>query len=162
MGVGRSLVDTLARWGQLLDEDRDAALLDVRRSIQLDSYSCGVQSAYMILRYYGRGRSRTATERALGTDEDGTSTARLLALFRKRRLKPVIKARATLADLRRGIDEHAPALVSLDDGGHWAVVYGYGRGTVYVADPSARRLRVAVPTPVFRRRWDHWAMIVRA
>ncbi len=158
------VVDRIASVAQWLEERlaRDAVLLDVERSIQTDGYSCGAQSAFVILRHFSRARSIAAVTRAAKTDEDGTSTRALLALFRKRGLKPVINARATVRDLRRAIDGGAPALVSMDDECHWAVVYGHSCGRVFVADPSIRKtLRVGLSVEAFRARWDRWAMIVR-
>ena len=161
----KSALDAVAGWVQAVDESRaddEAVLLDIKRSVQADDWSCGAQSAFMILRYFGKARSVTAVVQALGTDRDGTSVRQLLDLFRRRRLRPVIMPEATPADLRRGIDEGAPAVVSLDDGGHWGVVYGYAPDTIYLADPSLRRaFRVAGSTESFCRRWDRWAMVVR-
>ena len=160
----KRVLDTVAGWAQSIDEafSGDAVLHDVDRSIQVDGYSCGAQSAYMILRYFGRARSIAAVTRALGTNEDGTSTKALLALFRKRGLKPMINANATLDVLRGAIDDEAPALVSLDDEAHWGEVYGYSSGKVFVADPSIRKsVRVGLSVEAFRARWDRWAMIVR-
>lgn len=160
----KRVLDTLARSVQLLDERRDehAALLDVRRSVQVTTFTCGSESAYMVLRFHGKARSMNAVRRALDTDRDGTSTASLLQLFRRRGLKPVIRARATLDDLRRGIVDGAPSIVSLDEASHWGVVYGVSATRVYLADPSLlRSFRVAVPTDRFLERWDCWAMTVR-
>lgn len=161
--IVKRVLDTIAGWVQAIDEsrDQDAVLLDVQRSVQADRYSCGAQSALMILRCHGKGRSIDATMRALGTDEDGTATVALLKLFRGRGLKPVIKARATIADLRSGIENGAPSLVSLDDASHWGVVYGASPGRIYLADPSIRKtLRVGLSVPAFRERWDRWAAVV--
>ena len=161
--IVKRVLDTVAGWIQTVDEarDDDAVLLDVRRSVQADGFSCGAQSALMILRYHGKGRSIDATMRALDTDEDGTSTGPLLKLFRQRGLKPVIKARATIADLRCGIENGAPSLVSLDDESHWGVVYGYSATRIYLGDPSIRKtLRVGLTVRAFRARWDRYAVVV--
>ena len=160
----KRVLDTVAGWVQSIEEGAagDAVLLDVDRSIQVDGYSCGAQSAFMILRYFNKARSIAAVTRALGTNEGGTSTKALLTLFRKRGLKPVINAQATLADLRRAIDREMPALVSLDDEAHWGAVYGYSPGKIFVADLSLRKsVRVGLSIEAFRARWDRWAMIVR-
>lgn len=162
MTVVKSLFDKLDGVLKRVDEVRDsgAVILDVRRSLQLDSFSCGAQSAYMNLRYYGRGRSPVAVGRALGTNEDGTATGPIRDLFRGRGLTPVINGRARLRHLIAAIDVGAPALVSLADGGHWGVVYGYSTEKIYLADPSMKRLRVGVSRRAFLDRWDHWAMVV--
>lgn len=160
----KRVLDTVAGWAQSIDESRDddAVLLDVSRSVQADGFSCGAQSALMILRCHGKGRSIDATIRALSTDEGGTRTGALLKLFRQRGLKPVIKAHATLRDLKRGIDDKAPSIVSLDDEAHWGVVYGYSSTRVYLADPSIRNaIGVGLSCARFGRRWDRWAMLVK-
>jgi ABC-type bacteriocin/lantibiotic exporter with double-glycine peptidase domain len=106
------------------------------------------------------GRSTQRSVRS--TDAHGTSTGALLTLFRKRGLKSVIKAHATLRDLERRIDS-APSIVSLDDETHWGVVYGDSPTKVYLADPSIRKtIRVGLSTERFQRRWERWAMIVKA
>lgn len=160
----KSLVDWIAGRLQWIEERRspDSVVLGVGRSIQLDRHSCGAQSAFMILRYFGKARSISAVSRALGTNVTGTSTAAILRLFRQRGLKPRVNARADIDDLAKALDLGAPSLVSMDDGDHWAVVYGYAQGAVFVADPSIRRsLRVRVSTTAFCARWDRWAMFVR-
>lgn len=160
----KSLVDWFSRCLQRIEERRspDSIVLGVRRSIQLDGHSCGAQSAFMILRYFGKARSISAVSNALGTNQTGTSTTSIVRLFRRRGLKPRINARANVDDLAKAVGLGAPSLVSMDDGEHWAVVYGYARGAVFLADPSIRRsLRVRVPTAAFCARWDRWAMVVR-
>lgn len=116
----------------------------------------------MILRYFGKARSIDAVTKALGTTANGTATMAIVRLFRHRGLEPRINARADIYDLKMALDLGAPSLVSMDEGGHWAVVYGYARGAVFLADPSLKRsLRVRVPTTAFCARWDRWAMVVR-
>lgn len=160
----KKLVDAAAGWIQSIDEwSDDAVLLDVRRSIQMDGWSCGLQSAVMVLRCHDKRHDIAAIQPVLGTDEDGTSVGALLRLFRGRGLKPEIKAEATIRDLRSGIDTGAPSIVSLDNEAHWGVVYGYSSTKIYLADPSIlRTVRVGLSRERFRRRWDRWAMLVKS
>ena len=76
--IVKRVLDTVAGWVQSINEsfDDDAVLLDVRRRIQVTGFTCGSESAYVILRFYGKARSNDATMRALGTDEDGRAPAR--------------------------------------------------------------------------------------
>lgn len=160
----KSIVDWIAGRLQVIEERRSpgATVLAVRRRVQLDRVSCGAQAAFMVLEYFHKARSIDAVTRALGTDEDGTGTMAIVRLFRRRGLKPRINAHADINDLATAIELGAPSLVSMDDGEHWAVVYGYARGAVFLADPSIRRsLRVCVSTTAFYARWDRWAMVVR-
>lgn len=136
-------------------------VLDLPRTLQLDGYSCGAQSAVSILRYFGKGRSVPRTLRLLGTDKDGTAVGPIRDLFRARGLRPVVLRSPTKQSLIRAIDAGAPLLVAVDDSGHWSVLYGYGRGSIFLMDPSLRRaLRVRWHWSEFKARWDGWAMAV--
>ena len=88
----------------------------------------------MILRYFDNARSLDAVSKSLGTDEIGMSTMALVRLFRRRGLKPRINAHTEIHDLATVLDLGTPSLVSMDGGEHWAVVYGYARGAVFLAD----------------------------
>lgn len=159
----KRVVDRVAGWMQSIEESfaHDAVLLNVRRTVQVTDHTCGSESAFMILRFHRKARSIEAVRRAARTNEEGTSTKALLTLFRRRGLKPVINARATLEDLCRAIDSQAPALVSMDGGGHFAIAFGYSETKIFLADPSIRRsVRVRLRRDVFVRRWDGWQMAV--
>ncbi len=138
-----------------------ATVLDrFKRSVQLDDYSCGAQSAYAILRYYGKARSPQAIARILKVKADGVSQGPILALFRQRGLRPVIKPRATVRDIERAIRVGAPVLASVDANQHWVTVYGYSKTHIFVADPTLWAPFCIVPRKAFLRRWDRWAMVV--
>lgn len=66
------------------------------------------------------------------------------------------------AALEQCIDEGAPVIVSLDRYSHWAVVYGYGLGGVFLADPSVLRAPLPwLPWKTFRARWTGtWGLAV--
>jgi ABC-type bacteriocin/lantibiotic exporter with double-glycine peptidase domain len=53
------------------------------RSIQLDYYSCGAKSTYMILKHFGKRCSSDSVEKQLGTDEDGASPNDIKRVLRK-------------------------------------------------------------------------------
>ena len=146
--------------------DPRAVVLDLERQLQRNEYECGAAGPFAILRYHGKGRSLDATALAVGTtEEDGTSEGPILRLFRARGLRPIVKARATLRDVRAGIDAGAPVLVCVNQETHWSVVYGYSRDRIWLADPSAYQAfaREAITNAEFRERWDNrWAVIVRA
>ena len=141
--------------------DSGAQVLDMDRTLQLDSYSCGAKSAFMVLNYYGRANSIAKVERKLKTTEEGTSTERIFALLVKRGLGVVEIERAKLKDLRNAIDHGAPVLVSLNGMAHMAVVYGYSDDTIYVNDPDI----LASPlcgwsTQEFKSKWDRYCAVV--
>ena len=154
----KPFADAIARGAQALEtaargDDNDVVLDGFGRVVQLDDYSFGAQSAFMILRYFGTARSIERTIKLLGTDADGTGIQAMTRLFRARRLAPRRIADGTKQDIRRAIDDGHPVLVLLDDEEHWACVYGYGKGRVYLADPLPHSLRVVVKWIDFKKRW---------
>jgi len=55
----------------------------MKRSIQLDNYSCGAHCTYMILNYYNKKMSLGKIIKQLKTDKNGTSEESIFGLFRK-------------------------------------------------------------------------------
>jgi hypothetical protein len=132
------------------------------RPVQGDDFSCGAQVAFAIAAFYGRARSVSAVMKALGTTTEGTDSGQLAAFFRARDLRARAIASASMEELRSAIRAGAPVIVSMD-GDHWAAVYGFERGAVYLADPALNRSpRVRILSAEFRRRWNGWAMVVSA
>lgn len=146
-----------------LTGSNDVLLDGFRRAYQKDSYSCGAVCAAMILRYFGRAHSVKSIKRACkSSPENGTSEASLRMLFKENGLRAQRINKPTLEKIRGQIDLGFPVLIAVDDSEHWVVVYGYGKGCVYLADPSflcAPLSRHSIKK--FRKRWDHWAMVVR-
>jgi len=131
----KPFADALARHTQHAEHvvrgrDNDVVLDGFERVVQLDDFSCGAQSAFMILRYFGKARSIERTIKLLGTDADGTGIQAMTRLFRARGLTPKPMKDGKKRDIRRAIDDGRPVLVLLDDEEHWACVYGYGRGRI--------------------------------
>ena len=157
------LADSMANMVKGVEEycDSGAQVLEMDRTLQLDSYSCGARSAFMILNYFGKAKSIANVERKLKTTEEGTSTERIFALLEKRGLEVVEMERAKLKDIRDAIDHGAPVLVTLHGMTHMAVVYGYSDGIIYVNDPDI----LASPlcgwnTQEFKSKWDRWCAVV--
>jgi predicted double-glycine peptidase len=134
------------------------------RSIQLDGYSCGAKSTYMILKYFGRSCTATSVEAELRTDEDGTSSTDIKPRLRKHGLKVHVNANMGLRDLKAAINAGSPVLVSLYDGWHYSVVYGYSPGYVFVMNPSLGSMgsvKCAVGLAEWRRMFDGWGVVVK-
>lgn len=91
MGISKEVVDVAMNLPKKIEEyysDESASYLEgIDKSIQLDTYSCGMQSAYAILNYYGKARSISKIEKILGTNKDGTTESAIYKLFRERNLK---------------------------------------------------------------------------
>ena len=164
MPTAKQIADNVATTIQVIEERvaPDWVLLKgFPRSLQMDKYSCGAQCAYAVLKYYGKARSITNVQRELGTTLEGTTAAQLRHLFTSRGLLPVTLRVPTLASLKKEIDAGHPLIVSMDTD-HWANVYGYGKGCVFVSDPAINRgLLCRHSTAKFRARWDNWAMVIR-
>ena len=159
----KPLLDTIMNPVKVIEEwaDPDCRCLDgFTRSLQLDGYSCGAQCTFMILRYFGKARSIENVTRELATDTDGTSQTQIRTLLKRRGLRPKRISSPKLRHLREAIDDNCPVLVSMDTD-HWAVVYGYGPGAIYIVDPALRRsFFCRCPVENFCRRWDKWALVV--
>lgn len=136
----KMVLDTLYRPFQKIEEytDRSGVILSgMERSFQVDLYSCGAQSVYMILRYYGKARSIEAVKRALRTNfDDGTDEEEIIRVFRQRKLKPVPFKRGSLRKLDKAIDKGYPILIWWNrKWDHYSVVYGYSEHHIWVLDP---------------------------
>ena len=166
MRILKPFADAIARGAQTLETavrggDDDVVLDGFGRAVQLDHYSCGAQSAFMILRYFGKARSIERTIKLLGTDADGTGIQAMTTLFRARGLTPKRIKDGGKKDIRGAIEDGHPVLVLLDDEEHWACVYGYGKGRVYLADPSPLDSpAVVVKWPDFKKRWGGKGAVV--
>jgi ABC-type bacteriocin/lantibiotic exporter with double-glycine peptidase domain len=136
------------------------------RSIQLDSFSCGSHSVFMVLRFFGITLRHGRVKTLLGTNpETGTTIEPMVRLLRRRGLRvgyrPKIGWRGLLSALARG----RVAIVHLD-GDHLAVVHGVVRSAegynVLIADPSLFRCRGRriTTTQFLRERWTGWALLV--
>jgi ABC-type bacteriocin/lantibiotic exporter with double-glycine peptidase domain len=135
----KPLVDMIMNPVKVIEEwvDPDCTCLEgFTRSLQLDGYSCGAQCTFMILRYFGKARSIENVTRELATDTDGTSQTQIRTLLKRRGLHPKRISSPKLRHLREAIDSDCPLLISVDDGEHWVVVYGYSPRKIYIADPA--------------------------
>ncbi len=142
--------------------DNGASFLEMDKSMQLDDHSCGVQSTYSILKYYGKARSIDNIDNKLNAYNRGfASEASIYKLFRERKLKVSKRSKATIATIKESIDDYkAPMLTSIDDGDHWIVVYGYSKSKIYVLDSIVIRPFVKWSKDKFKARWDNWVAII--
>jgi ABC-type bacteriocin/lantibiotic exporter with double-glycine peptidase domain len=155
--IADSIVNVV-KWFEEWDSSA-VALKGVRRSLQLDRYSCGVQSVKVILDYFSKRLSLEDIEQKLGTDENGTSPTAVRQLFRSLGLSISIEGQAELRDIKKMIDSGRPVLVSIANGEHWAVVYGYSKRSIYVADPSIEKnFCCRMSKARFLRQWNRWMM----
>lgn len=165
----QQIIDFLASIGSELETfiHPDVIILPhFPRSIQLDCYSCGAKSLYTILRYYGKRCSPASVKKELEADEDGTSVSDIKRVIKQHHLEYRTLRRPKLKDLKAAINDGSPILVSLYDGSHYAVVYGYSDSHMFVSNPSLNILtgygsiRCAITNSEFREAWDRWGIVV--
>ena len=90
----------------------NSVLLDMKRSIQLDSYSCGSQCVYMILEYYKINRNLDEILKGLNTSRrDGTDTEPILNYLRINGLNVSINTRSKLTHIHSAINNLNPILI---------------------------------------------------
>lgn len=157
-----ALFTSLARSEELLHPTA-TVLPDFPRSIQLDFYSCGAKSTYMILKYFGKNCTHESVERQLGTTSDGTSPSDIKRVLKKYGLKVQVNAKMTFRDIRKAINNGSPVLVSVNDGWHYSVVYGYSDTHIFVMNPSLGEMgsmKVAVSKSDWRDVFDSWGIVV--
>lgn len=150
---------------ELLHQDAHV-IPDIKRSMQIDAYSCGVQSAYIVLNYYGIRCAIDGVEKSLGTRvDDGTGIREIRALWNRKGLVVNINSHATIKDIVCAINNLQPILVCIyppgNEDGHWAVLYGYSRNSVFILDPSLRRFSCEISKTEFRKIWKNWCAVVR-
>jgi len=139
----------------------DAHILELDRSIQVDSYSCGVQSTYAILKYYGKAKSVNRIEKLLKTTDEGTDEQNIYSLFRERGLIVYRRLNANFSFIKKAINYYqAPILTTIDEESHYIVVYGYSKYEIFVLDPVLLRPFVKWSKKKFYKRWDYWGAII--
>jgi ABC-type bacteriocin/lantibiotic exporter with double-glycine peptidase domain len=136
-------------------------ILDFKRSIQCDSYTCGVHSVAMIVRYFGYSTPFKELKRELNcTPARGTPVHAMIKAMRSRRLRVRHNYRMRFRELQASLRRRELLLVHLD-GDHFGVVHGFDSQFVYLADPSIVRLIGRKMThTAFRKRWTNWSLAV--
>lgn len=156
------LMTSLARMEEHLHPDA-SILPNFPRSIQLDYYSCGAKSTYMVLKYFGKRCTHESVERQLGTTIEGTSRADIVRVLRKHRLKVQVNTKMSINDLKKAIKAGSPVLVSLYDNWHYSVVYGISDTHIFVMNPSLGEMgsiKVAVNKSEWGKMFDLWGLII--
>jgi ABC-type bacteriocin/lantibiotic exporter with double-glycine peptidase domain len=165
--ISQHIIDTLFTASARTEEQlhpHSVVLPGFPRSIQLDGYSCGAKSTYMILRYFDCRCTAASVEQCLRTTADGTSSSDIKRVLREHALKTVVHIRMNLQGLKSAIDAGSPVLVSLYHGEHYSVVYGYSPGYIFVMNPSLGKmgsLKCAVGLAQWRGMFDGWGIIIK-
>ena len=151
------IVDMFYNFIKTIEEifSHGSVLLDIKRSVQLDSFSCGAQCVYMILSYYSIENTLKEISKGLKTTKkDGTDTVPILNYLKKCGLKVSINKNAVLSDIHSAIANSHPILISVDNEEHWIIVYGYSANSIFILDPSGKSIRNKWELKEFFNRWD--------
>jgi len=141
----------------------DSVVLKMKRSVQLDSYSCGAQSVYMILSYYDKNKTLNEIKESLNTTElDGTGTKQILNYLISNGLDVQINEKGAISSIQAAIGNGYPVLITVDDEDHWVIVYGYSDDGIFVLDSSRSRFLNQWGYGEFIKRWDeNWIAVVK-
>jgi predicted double-glycine peptidase len=144
------------------------AVPDVRQST---GYTCGASALQAVLAYWGTSEREDRLAARLGsTPEDGTHPDAILRVAREFGLSAELREGLDLADLERALADGTPVIVDLQawreaagapwtetwDDGHYMVLLGMDRDTLYFEDPSLLGVRGVIPRAEFVDRWHDY------
>ena len=141
----------------------DSVVLNMKRSVQLDSYSCGAQCVYMILNYFNKDKTLNEIKESLNTTEtNGTDTKQILNYLINNGLDVQIYEKATISSIQESISNGYPILITIDECDHWVVVYGYSDDGIFVLDSSRSMFLNQWGYGEFIKRWDeNWIAVIK-
>ncbi len=141
----------------------DSVVLKIKRSIQLDNYSCGAQCVYVILNYFQKDKTLNEIKESLNTTEtDGTATKQILNYLIRNGLDVQINEKNTISSIQESIGNGYPMLITIDEGDHWVLVYGYSDDGIFVLDSSRSRFLNQWGYGEFIKRWDeNWIAVIK-
>lgn len=159
MSFLREVIEGLAESVQ--EYDSDAFVLDVPVSIQLNRYSCGVESTLAVLSFFKIGTSRKEVMRQLKASFWGVDEHDIMRALDMNGLPHRVMEDGTTRRLRNALKNRCPIIVALDEDSHWGVVYGSSRGHILLMDPDPLQMFHTTHTEEeFWERWGGWGIVV--
>ena len=126
---------------EMIKAKKGQTVLPLRGLCQLDCWSCGLTAAFSILDYYRPGQcSIWELRKYCDPDPDeGLGASEISSALRRFGLKCRITRRLTKRRINAAIRNGCPILVGVgreefEDGDHWMVVHGIGKGVVLLAN----------------------------
>ncbi|HOX22992.1 MAG TPA: C39 family peptidase [Elusimicrobiales bacterium] len=135
---------------------------------QATDYTCCVASFQSVLAYYGIELREDELAKELKADpKEGVMTPEVRKAALARGLKADRKTDASLADLKKALDEKKPTLLLIQawpsdkavdyakdwDDGHCVIGVGYDEKNLYIMDPSVIGRYAYIPLDEFLVRW---------
>lgn len=96
---------------EYISSSNNRNLKGIKRSIQLNGYTCGLHASYAILKYYNKNVSLEKVIKVLGTDENRTDTDPILETMRLYNLKVDVNEKADLPDIYIAINNNCPIII---------------------------------------------------
>ncbi len=141
-------------------------ILDFPILRQAYEYDCGATALQSVLAYYGIEVREGSIMKIAGTNREyGTSISRIKAAIKKHGLKCISKE-MNIDELKKFIGKNIPVIVLMQawtkkknvnwekdwNDGHYAVIIGYDKSRLILADPSSFT-RVFLKFREFSKRW---------
>lgn len=124
---------------------------------QRTGWTCGPAVVSAMAKFYGHRVSEKNAAMMMGTTKKyGTTPSAMRAfLYWAGICKPAMRRRTPMFTVKAAIDRGEPVIVLWDDWkGHWAIIIGYGKGHVLLADPANRKSGMRFhKVKNFRRHW---------
>ncbi len=143
--------------------DRNKTILKITKSMQMNRFSCGIHSAFMILSYYNKTSNPNQIKYNMKLlKKEGIDTEPLLKILKNFGCTVSVNIKANISDIVKSVNERKPILISVDDGEHWVVIYGYSNSSIYVLDPSIfSSIKCRWEIKTFLSRWDeNWIAVI--
>ena len=146
-----------------LSDQKDVGVLpsEFKISRQIDTYTCGSRSVFMVLRHFKYHYAHSCVKADLGTTWLlGTGEKKIRKFFESCgfHAKVATFGWTLLREVLRG---GGVVVASVDGDDHYVVVHGASETHVHLADPfSYRPGRRTVAKTEFMARWDRWGIVV--
>ena len=119
-------------------------MVDIKPRRQLTDYTCGPASLRTVLKFFGKNAyEKPMIKYAKINSNYGTSHTQMRKLARKYKFSCYTKENAGIKDIEHWIDKKVPVIVDYQDwganngrNGHYAVVIGYNKKFLTIADPA--------------------------
>jgi len=161
-------------------------MIDLHIGRQTFDFDCGAKALQTVMAYYGVHMREDELMTALGTDQDGTPVAGIIAVARQQGFQVQADAQWALPDVKRFVDAGHPVIVLLQawadrymtaadwrkdyNDGHYAIVIDHACGVLLFEDPASFR-RTWLREREFLARWhdmdprthekiEHFAMVL--
>lgn len=150
---------------------KTSTMINLHIGRQTFNFDCGTKALQTVMAYYGIDIREDELIRELGTGNEGTPVAKMIAVAEEKGFRVEARQGLTVRDVKSYIDRSHPVIVLLQawadrfmtlkdwrtdyDDGHYAVVIGYTKGVLLFEDPASFR-RTWLREYEFLARWHDY------